>query len=458
MLVRPSVPIGAAPLPLVSTASVAAANTETTQRRADPLVGYANVTWRVNATTTLAIDRMTVPTNWMAPGCRELLLTGEKIHQAQRKHRWTAPMGDPEFAAICNAKILRRARGTCYRYQKHVSCMPSFLVIGFTKSGTSVFFQYAAQHHLVRVAQLKEPAFLGSDVDGTNDDGMPGTSEDAPAIGIQQEEVQQGQSVWSAQAMRASVTRKPLKWYMSLFPNCPHCERGEATPGYAWRDYSAAAAAQARLLLGYRVRLIVLVREPIRRAVSHYLYFGKKRHRFHRVANLSHALHEALDEFERCIAHLNGEWHHLCTYRPGRRDVEVAAAAIARVKPELWRLRHGKISYELLQASLYSEHLLTWRAHFPATSFIVLDAAMLLDFPLRAMRRFERHLSLPNYRNYTLSQAHALGGRRGGPRPGVAAEEALERDIDEPLRARLQAFFTPFNRRLQKTWGVGWKY
>ena len=71
---------------------------------------------------------------------------------------------------------------------------------------------------------------------------------------------------------------KSLHWYTRLFGRCARCERGEATPSYAWRDYAPAAAVQARLLLGASASLVMLVREPLARAASHYRYFRQKRH------------------------------------------------------------------------------------------------------------------------------------------------------------------------------------
>lgn len=347
------------------------------------------------------------------------------------------PLSDPTFGELCMAKQLPEARGLCYRVHGRLVCLPSFLVIGFTKAGTSVFFQYAAQHRLIRAARLKEPAYLGADAEAQ------ASAVDETAADVELD------------AKSSDARNKTLAWYLSLFTACAHCERGEATPGYAWREHSAAAAHQARLLLGSRTRLVMLVREPVRRAVSHFLYFHQRRQaRFGRVANLTQALRGALAEFERCVAQLNG-WQHQCTYRSGRRDAEVAAAAIAQTRPQLWRLGHGKTSYELLQGGLYVEHLRTWRAHFAAEAILVLDAATLLDAPLRAMRRFERHLGLPHHRNYSLSASvHVLGGRRGEPRPGVAAEAALA-TVDFALRDQLRRFFTPFNRRLRRQFGVG---
>lgn len=380
--------------------------------------------------------------NWKPPGCAEL-------QQGSKPPAFQLPLADPAFREICaSTGPEAEARGSCYRFRKNrhvLKCLPTFLVVGFTKAGTSVFFQYAAQHHLVRAARLKEPAYLGSDVEGgdhnsSNVEGPAATSASVDA--------------------RAIVGQRPLaktlRWYMNLFPACATCERGEATPGYAWRDYAAVAAAQARLLLGGATKVFMLVREPIARAASHYVYFREKRRAF-RMANLSQVLHGALDEFERCVAQLGG-WRHQCTYRSGRRAAEISYAAIRRARPELWRL-NNKASYELLQAGLYAEHLLTWRAQFAASSILVIDSALLLEKPLRAMRRFERHLGLPHFGGYDVSDEHALASPRyGGPRPGVAAGNALHRNVDAGLRARLETFFTPFNRKLKRATGVGWSY
>lgn len=201
---------------------------------------------------------------------------------------------------------------------------------------------------------------------------------------------------------------------------------------------------------------------PACAAASHFNYFRDKRRAF-RLSNLSHSLTIALDEFERCLIQL-GSWHHQCTYRSGRRGAEIATSAVLRIRPELWRfLGHSKACYELLQAGLYSEHLQTWRSQFPADAIRVIDAGLLLSAPLRVMRRFEKHLGLPSFNGYDVSQDHALAPLRataedGLPRPGEAASAALAAGVDATLLARLQAFFMPFNRKLKRATGVGWNY
>jgi hypothetical protein len=394
-------------------------------------------------------------TGHLPPGCDEL----RHSHETDAL-RWRLPLGDAAFRDICSGTPVVGARGGCFRLHKQrVKCLPTFLVVGFTKAGTSVFFQYASQHNLVRAARLKEPAYLGSDIEAAvlnSSDANAATATDAVIADAADAAGGFHLQMGRRDGTESRPPAKTLRWYMSLFPSCASCERGEATPGYAWRDYAAVAAAQARLLLGGSAKLVMLVREPIERAASHYVYFREKRRAF-RVASLSNVLHSALDEFERCAAQLGG-WQHTCTYRSGRRAAEIAHAAIQRIRPELWRLKN-KANYELLQAGLYSEHLITWRAQFSAASILVLDSSVLLSTPLRVMRRFERHLGLPHFGDYELSREHALASPRfGGPKPGVAAGDALARHVDAALRARLETFFAPFNRKLRRDTGIRWEY
>ena len=378
------------------------------------------------------------------PGCAEL----SRLPARGGAHRRMLakagiPLSDPLFSKLCSSEPVSSARGGCYHIRGRIICLPSFLVVGFTKAGTSVFFQYASQHKRVRVSSVKEPAYLGSDLE----------------VAWADEVVAAGRSGGgNASGALETRRRKGLRWYASLFPACPSCERGEATPGYAWRDYSSVAAAQAAKLLGGAVRLIMLVREPIARAASHYIYFARKRRLLARGTNLSTALRLGLDEFQRCAAQLDG-WTEQCVYRPGRRQVEIAAAAIGQRRPELWRLRSGKTAHELLQAGLYSEHYETWQRRFGKEAILVIDLATLIHEPVHAMRKFEKHLGLP-YGKYEVSDEHALSNddRGGGPKPGAAADAALAREVPSGLRADLQAFFRPFNRKLRRLTGVGWEY
>jgi hypothetical protein len=196
----------------------------------------------------------------------------------------------------------------------------------------------------------------------------------------------------------------------------------------------------------------MLVREPVARALSHYRYFREKRYQNKAALtqNATAALDLALEEFERCATQLKG-WRPQCTYREGRRDAEVAAAAIERARPELWRFRPHRRSYELVQAGLYSEHVRTWSAQFGAASLLVLDAAILRAKPTEALRRFERHAGLPPAK-------YAEDGGGGESSGGGSAAGSDDERLEPSVEARLRTFFTPFNAELRRLTGVGWEY
>ena len=171
------------------------------------------------------------------PGCSVVL---------QQRHNGTVAtevLSDPLFARLCTATPVRDARGGCFEVDGSTVCLPTFLVIGFTKAGTTAFFQYAAQHPLVHASRVKEPGFLGATAEAADRDAA--RAERAAKAAKAGAPAAVSEPAAAAEARR----RKSLQWYTRLFGSCARCERGEATPSYAWRDYSPAAAAQARPLL-----------------------------------------------------------------------------------------------------------------------------------------------------------------------------------------------------------------
>ena len=424
------------------------------------------------------------------PGCEQLSL------QIALSGNGSLPaaggmLSDATFRQLCTASPVSDARGSCFVVGGATLCLPTFLVVGFTKAGTTAFFRYLSQHPQVHVSSVKEPGYLGFEAEEV--DRAAQKSEAALARSRRaarrarrqaagEDVTAEAEADAAAAAAAASPVasrrrpRKSLRWYTELFGTCSACERGEATPSYAWRDVSDAAAAQARLLLGSAVSLVMLVREPIARAASHYAYFRAKR--YANTANLSHALGRALDELQLCAEQLGG-WQHECTYRDGRRAAERRAAHVAERRARMWRHRRGDRAYELLQAGLYVEHMETWRRRLPDARQLVLSSAALWEQPLATLRKFERFTALPTA-SYALSDRPALVRRRGGVEGGGGGEGGVGEGggggggggggrggsgrgarragaallLEPELRGRLEEFFAPFNRRLAERTGV----
>lgn len=113
--------------------------------------------------------------------------------------------------------------------------LPSFLIIGAAKSGTTTLFKYLSQHPQVYVPKNKEPNFFGRD-----------------------ENYAQG-----------------MEYYASMFAEArSHQVCGEASTDYAkWPKFPESASRIAQALP--QVKLIYVMRNPIDRAYSYYVHVNR---------------------------------------------------------------------------------------------------------------------------------------------------------------------------------------
>lgn len=125
--------------------------------------------------------------------------------------------------------------------------MPTFLVIGAARSGTTSLYLYLRQHPKVFMCGTKETNFFAFEEQALDYQG-PG-----------------------AEFVNNSVAT--LESYQRLFDEAPDdAAVGEVSPLYL---YSANAPQRIRARLP-RVRLIAILRNPIEQAYSHYLYARKE--------------------------------------------------------------------------------------------------------------------------------------------------------------------------------------
>ncbi len=176
--------------------------------------------------------------------------------------------------------------------------LPSFIVIGAQRAGTSSLYRYLSAHPGVRRPLRKEVDFFSVD------------------------------------------HGRGTAWYRSHFPlRIPACVTFEATPQYFVHPL---APARVRELLP-DIKLIIAVRDPVDRALSHY----------------------------RLMRQIGVERLDLARAIDSERD---------RVRPDLDRLRADPahratdfLRFSYVMRSRYGEQLARWREHFPAASFHILD-------------------------------------------------------------------------------------
>ena len=156
--------------------------------------------------------------------------------------------------------------------------MPNFLIIGAAKAGTTALYHYLKQHPQIFMPPVKEPNFFALEGQKPNFRG-PGDDE---AIN------------------RFSIT--DIEAYQALFEGAENALAiGEASPLYL---YSPDAPRRIRRYVS-NAKLIVILRNPVERAYSHFLHFvrdGREPHTDFRRA--------LIEEERRIREHWEWAWHY----------------------------------------------------------------------------------------------------------------------------------------------------
>lgn len=277
---------------------------------------------------------------------------------------------------------LVRSRRTALRGWRRVSsrarALPDFVVIGAQKSGTTSLYRYLAAHPSVIRASVKEVHYF--DVNH----------------------------------------RRGVDWYRSNFPSRRRLERlggrqgrravtGEATPYYLFHPLVPQRMHQ----LLPDAKLIVLLRDPVERAISQHN-------------------HEVQDGFETL---------------PFAEAIEVEAQRLPQ-SPDVLAADDGSPAafshrhHSYLSRGRYAEQLEAWFARYPRERFLIMESRELFDDPPAAVARTLAFLGLP---------PHELGSYDN-------VTSRTKSEIAPDLRRSLYAYFAPHNQRLYELLGTDFRW
>jgi hypothetical protein len=272
----------------------------------------------------------------------------------------------------------RNAMGAWRRVSSRTRALPDFVVIGAQKSGTTSLYRYLTAHPSIVGAAKKEVHYFDLN------------------------------------------HRRGVDWYRSNFPPRRRLERlasrlgrravtGEASPYYLFHPH----VPQRMHELLPHAKLMVLLRDPVERAISHHN-------------------HEVQDGFETL---------------PFAEAIEAEERRLPR-SPELLAgdetspAAFSHLHHSYLSRGRYAEQLEAWFERYPRHHFLIMDSSELFDDPQAAVARTLAFLELPphelaSYENVT-SRA----------KPESAPE----------LRRRLYAYFAPHNQRLYELLGTDFRW
>jgi hypothetical protein len=256
--------------------------------------------------------------------------------------------------------------------------LPDFVVIGTMRGGTTNFYGVLTKHPHIKRAAAKELHFFDK-----------------------RERFERG-----------------IEWYRGCFPPPQRKDgqrtiTGEASPMYLFHPKVPERMARAVP----QTRLIVLLRNPVDRAYSHYhLQAG----RGFRTGSFKETVEDELAWLNEGKNSLSAQEH----------------------RPEAGRGSR----YDQLARGIYVDQLVRWRQFFDEEQMLVLKSEDFYRHTADTLKQVQHFLGLP-YREIDLTPREASRKKRASYEPMTPA-----------TREQLEAFFEPHNRRLYDLLGrdFGW--
>jgi hypothetical protein len=269
---------------------------------------------------------------------------------------------------------VKKAYGVRHAYRLGTALMrtlPDFLIIGAQKCGTTFLYQLLTQHPRVKSAFGKEVHYFDLNF------------------------------------------RKGVSWYRSHFPLQVRKNRkyatGESSPYYLFHPHAARRAGA----LVPEAKLLILLRNPVDRAYSHY------QHQVTRVKGEGREVHT----FEEAI----------------EREKIILPIEVAKMLQDehYVSLAHRNFSY--LSRGIYVDQLATWVTFFDRSQMLIMKSEDLWASTLDSLRRIQDFLGLPHWEPKTY-------------KPIYTGEYTT--DMDPAIRRQLNAYYRSHNRRLYEFLGV----
>ena len=256
--------------------------------------------------------------------------------------------------------------------------MPAFIIVGGQRCGTTSLYKYLAQHPCITSAFKKEVHFFDYNY------------------------------------------HKGLAWYRSHFPSLleKYCSKliqgqdlitGEATPYYIFHPRAASRILQTLP----QVKIIMMLRDPVDRAYSHY----------HHNLRLND---ETLSSFEKAI-------------ETEQRRLEAEVEKMIRNK-NYYSYNHQMYSY--LSRGVYVDQVKRWRSLFSQEQILVIKSEDFFEDPASVFKQTLDFLNLPRFEPSEYRKYNA------GHFP----------PMNSSTRKHLIDYFSPHNQRLYEYLGVnlGW--
>jgi hypothetical protein len=263
--------------------------------------------------------------------------------------------------------------------------MPDFIIIGAERGGTTSLYNYLVEHPNIASAAKKEVHFF--------DDNFP----------------------------------KGVSWYRGQFPYAAHryyaenvrkrdLITGEGSPYYLFHPHAAKRVKQ----VAPHAKLIVVLRNPVERAYSHYCWevgWGNEKL-----------------TFEEAIA---------CEEERTKKEGDKIAANEHYIS-------YNHLHFTYLAKGIYVDQLQHWMSLFPKEQFLLLQSEEFYADPAASFKQTLEFLNVPKAEPKALQKEYKQYNKPKNIAPS---------SMNPETRKQLVEYFEPHNARLYKFLGkdFGWK-
>ena len=250
--------------------------------------------------------------------------------------------------------------------------LPSFIIIGAQRCGTTSLYDYLSHHPQIIPSPVKELFYF--------DD----------------------------------YYTRPIEWYKSFFPTKKEQEKlerdlvasvitGEASPSYFFHPYAAKRIKETLP----QIKLILVLRDPIERAYSHYNHIK-------RLTRETLSFEEAIEKEEQRITP----------------DIEKLE------KDEFYKADQRR-DYSYLTRGYYAKQLKEWFKHFPKEQLLIVQSEEFYRETPKVYNEIVEYLGLNSYTLPTFEAKNALKYAKMAPE----------------TKEKLKAYFAPKNEELYELLG-----
>jgi len=288
------------------------------------------------------------------------------------------------------SEILKYSKSALNRKERLV---PSFIIIGAARAGTTSLYAYLNSHPNVLPAAKKETVFFNY------------------------------------------AYHSNLDWYKMYFPTISEREKikkqkgiqrvitGEATPSYLIDPLVPKRISE----MLPNVKLIVLLRNPIERALSHYhhnVFFGIEKLPF------DQAIKKEPERINKSFEELKNE------------EINFNVNSISYFFKIMRFKTKNYFNFSYLETGKYYEHLKNWLDMFPKNQLLIIQSEDFFDNTKNIFRQVQDFLDLPYY-------------DLGHYRPHW---EIKHQPMKDNLRKSLKEYFEPYNSKLYKYLGTDFQW